>query len=246
MRYLVLVSFIVSILFARDNPFIAAKNGMEEDKIEATNIKPSYDEFSKKEIQLPNYARVLRYVVVGYQVLDGSIKELKVPIDATIDWHDPLILSINDDTPNAPDITLEKDNLPPLEPKIEQKVVKTVPIKKQPQVVKQAPKSKPKEDKKQTQTFHSFFKFTTQGRFLTIYTKDTMIRDLIVSKPYKIVLDFKSDTTFYTKTLKIDNPPFKKVTFGSHDGYYRASFLLDGPYPYNIIKQGEETVIELH
>ena len=62
------------------------------------------------------------------------------------------------------------------------------------------------------------------------------IRDFILLKPYKIVIDFKRDASFYTKSVDIKKAPFEKITLGNHNGYYRAVLLLDGSYKYKLTK----------
>ena len=67
-------------------------------------------------------------------------------------------------------------------------------------------------------------------------TNDKKIRDFILLKPYKIVIDFKRDASFYTKSVDIKKAPFEKITLGNHNGYYRAVLLLDGSYKYKLTK----------
>lgn len=240
MRIVIFSFFILGILNARENPFVPA-NSMNESSIKATNIVRQYEDFDKKIIKLPSSARVLKYIKIGYQALDGSIKEQKMTINGTIDWHEPLVL-INQSalTPPMPMIALEntlKDDtdIGVAESKSD--------IKKE--VKKVVKKSKKVENERKTFRLNEFLSFDIEENTLILHTKDQLIRDFTTLKPRKIVFDFRRDNSFYTKTLAINLPPFKRVTLGSHKGFYRASFLLDGPYLYSAIKTEEGTIIRL-
>ena len=78
-----------------------------------------------------------------------------------------------------------------------------------------------------------------------LQTDDKKIRDFMLNDPYRIVIDFKSNKTFYTKSTKIKNSYFKKITIGNHDKYYRAVLYLDGYYDYKIIKKKSNFFIYL-
>ncbi len=66
MRYLVLISFIFGVLFARDNPFVSSP------KQKAVSAQ------KKGQIRLPSDAKVIKYIIIGYQNKDGVMKESKV------------------------------------------------------------------------------------------------------------------------------------------------------------------------
>ena len=83
------------------------------------------------------------------------------------------------------------------------------------------------------------------NRYITLYgykktlkikTKDKIIRNFLLAKPHRIVLDFKRDTNLksYVKTNK--GSIFKKIKIGNHKGYYRSVIELDGPYKYTTTK----------
>ncbi|HIP44914.1 MAG TPA: AMIN domain-containing protein [Sulfurospirillum arcachonense] len=63
--------------------------------------------------------------------------------------------------------------------------------------------------------------------------KDKKIRDFLVTSPYKIVVDFKREVSFYTKVYNLKTKYFKSITLGKHSGYYRVAIELDGRYLYN-------------
>ncbi len=275
MRIVVFLVTICGLLLARENPFrpvgqISPKN------IKPTNVIRQYENFDKKNIQPPNNARVLKYVKVGYQTLDGSIKEQRVDINSKIDHHEDLIIAtnrvINPPTPVL-EHTIKDDQVDIVtQPKrLQNHSIRFIPhSKKEP---KKAPnknyinkilaKNDSPSHKKNitktptksldrkpilTQKNYSFAKnisFSVSSNTIIVNTNDKLIRDFTVLKPQKIVLDFKSNKSFYTKTLDISRPPFKNVTFGSHKGFYRASFLLDSPYKYRLEKKAGKVIIYL-
>lgn len=244
MRKIILLSLAI-FLNARENPFAPVGN-MSEKKIASTNVVKQYEDFDKQEISLPNNARVLKYVIVGYQILDGSIKTKKVPINGKVDWHIPLLItSKNAITPPLPPQSVKSESqtkiVIPNPPKAPKEKIEGIII---------APESTgdikvQKVYKKSSYSINKYFNFDIQGDTLTIHSKDRLMRHFIVRKPYKIVLDFAKKNAFYTKTKKIEKEPFKSVTFGSHDTFYRASFLLDGPYPYDVKKEDGKIIIKL-
>jgi len=82
-----------------------------------------------------------------------------------------------------------------------------------------------------------FVKMQVSQKVFLLQTDDKKIRDFMLNDPYRIVIDFKSNKTFYTKSTKIKNSYFKKVTIGNHDKYYRLVLYLDGYYDYKVTKK---------
>jgi hypothetical protein len=82
---------------------------------------------------------------------------------------------------------------------------------------------------------------------LKILTKDKMLRNFLLVKPHRIVCDFKRDIDIrsYIK-LAPKSSKFKKVSFGTHSGYYRVVVELDGYYSYDIKKIKDGYVVHLH
>ncbi|MEA2091470.1 MAG: AMIN domain-containing protein [Campylobacterota bacterium] len=78
--------------------------------------------------------------------------------------------------------------------------------------------------------------FFSSGKTLKIVTNDKIIRNFLLTRPHRIVLDFKRDTNL--KSYIKDNPKavFSKVRVGNHSGYYRAVIELDGYYRYKMQK----------
>ncbi len=81
--------------------------------------------------------------------------------------------------------------------------------------------------------FKNFVFFSIDGKSLHVKTKDKKIRDFLVTSPYKIVVDFKREISFYTKIYNLKTRYFKLITLGKHKGYYRVAIELDGRYLYN-------------
>jgi len=110
--------------------------------------------------------------------------------------------------------------------------------------VKPTKKETPKLKTKKLE-FGGFIKFEVSKEFVKIITKDMKIRDFMVSKPYKVVLDFKRDANFLTKSFKLNTPPFVSIVLGNHQGYYRVVVELDGHYIYHLKKEGDTYTITL-
>ena len=215
--YLVLFS---SFAIARENPFAPAP-GITLNDTAATNLSEEKKDFTQKSTQLPSNARILKYVIYGYQALDGSIQTKKVEIDENVDWHDPLVLTKESDW-------LEKTSqnyIPSISSSIDEQSEKAI--------------------NKNVVKFKDFISFDANEKSLFVKTDDRNLRHFMVIKPYKIVLDFKRDTSFYTKKLDLNKPPFTWVDMGNHEGYYRAAIRLDGPYKYKVESKEDGVLITL-
>ena len=79
----------------------------------------------------------------------------------------------------------------------------------------------------------AFISFYALDKKLKITTKDKLLRKFKLVKPDRIVLDFKRNADFRTFVFK-GIAPFKKITVGNHDAFYRAVIELDGRYSYHI------------
>jgi len=99
--------------------------------------------------------------------------------------------------------------------------------------------------KKTKINFKNIVLFTISNKELHVKTTDKKIRDFLVTNPYKIVLDFKNEISFYTKVYKLDIKNYKSITVGKHDGYYRVAIELDGRYLYDIKKVKDGYLINL-
>jgi hypothetical protein len=115
--------------------------------------------------------------------------------------------------------------------------IKTTPIKQ----------TSKKQSIKRTHLFSSkYIKFYKKGSELIIDTNDKMIRDFSLTKPYRMVLDFKRDVNLKSKTKSLSGKIFKKISVGTHDGYYRVVVLLDGQYKYEKNKTSNGYSVRLY
>jgi len=71
---------------------------------------------------------------------------------------------------------------------------------------------------------------------LKIVTKDKMIRNFLLTKPHRIVCDFKRDINIRSYEKNIKNSIVTRVKLGNHKGYYRIVIELDGYYRYKVQK----------
>ncbi len=204
MRKIILLSiFLVTVLFARDNPFKPVVSSKTLGK--ATNVSSGLKYLKIKKIKLPSSTRVIKNVTFKVLNVDGSIKNLSYKVDKKVDWHKDIVLSNS-------------------KIKIEDK-----PKKIEPKMIK----------------VFKFLSIMVDKNRLLIKNSDKMIREMFFSKPYKIVIDFKRKVAFYTKTLNIENSPFKHIVLGNHGSFYRVVLTLDGDYRYKIKKNSNGYLVEL-
>jgi len=225
-KILWLVLSLAVILEARENPF---ETNMSPQVVgQTTQIKDERTDFNSTTLTLPSSARILKSASVTFQNLDGSISEEIVAIEQNVDWHLPLILSSKKIDANTPTPIALPVNTPETKKVTEKKVVVA-----------------PKEENSAsliipTKTEGNTFKLTDDLSFfinqneITIFTKDGKIRDFLIADPYKVVVDFKKESTYTTKTLEFRKAPFISASLGTHDGFYRIAILLDGHYRYDI------------
>jgi hypothetical protein len=90
-----------------------------------------------------------------------------------------------------------------------------------------------------------FIAFEVKHNQLKIVTHTQKIRHFHLSHPFKIVIDFAYDTTFLTKHIPLNRPPFKSIDIGNHHGYYRVVITLDAPYQYTIQKREHGYLLDL-
>jgi hypothetical protein len=78
---------------------------------------------------------------------------------------------------------------------------------------------------------------------MTVKTAAPVIRHFALSEPNRIVIDFKKNTLFSKKEMKLNAPPFLSVSVANHGTFGRASITLDGRYRYTLKQTGETIVI---
>ncbi|WP_331774863.1 AMIN domain-containing protein [Sulfurospirillum sp. 1612] len=213
MRKLAFILCLSLACVARDNPFQAVENIDQ-----ATHQKSTNESFKEATMTLPDSARIMKSVAISYQNLDGSIATKTVTVDKSIDWHDTFKLGIAGNISSYHEVAAPPDAAPEHNMT---KIDKPAPIVAHSQHYK----------------FKDFIQFKIMGKALIVMTKDKLIRNFLVSKPYKVVLDFRRDARFLTKTFKTDTTPFVSIVLGNHDRYYRVAITLDGQYGYTLNKE---------
>ena len=82
----------------------------------------------------------------------------------------------------------------------------------------------------------SFISLYANKKQFNLITKDKMLRNFLLTKPHRIVCDFKRDINIRSYKKKIDTKSIiKKIKIGNHKGYYRVVIELDGLYRYKKI-----------
>jgi len=88
-----------------------------------------------------------------------------------------------------------------------------------------------------------FLKLYIKDYKLFIQTKDKMIRNFILVKPFRVIIDFKANKSFLTYKKKL-NSFITKAILGNHDGFYRLVLYTNGVYKPIIKKTAEGYLIE--
>ena len=198
--------FLLITLDARENPFFPSKG--EKDIPYTSNKVKASEPLKRSSITLPSSARIIKKVTVEYENLDATIEKRSIDLDNSIDWHLPIFISQNYSSTETKTASKEM-----LKTATKKKVIKYKEIAS----VKYA-------------------KFLSSQKSLKIITKDKIIRNFLLVKPHRIVVDFKRDTTLKSYSKENKKGIFCKVRVGNHSGYYRAVIELDGQYRYKMIK----------
>lgn len=110
-------------------------------------------------------------------------------------------------------------------------------------------KRKIQSSKKQNLKKIASFKYITfysSGKTLILVTDDKSIRNFLLVKPHRIVLDFERDSSMKNYTKILSHNDFKKIRVGNHSGYYRVVIELDGYYRYSYKKVSNGYSITLY
>ena len=206
-------------LWAQNSPFLSPQSIENEEH---------FAPFDKSEIRFNSDARILRRVIFEYVALDGSLKTLSLDINKSIDWHDSYTLS-KGLKPNATPVLDVSVTIPPTQ--LPSEANSSTALLEFPS------------NNGKLEDFISFASFNDK---MKINTQDEIIGDFIVGNPSKIVLDFKRDTAFVTKSIKLGSgTPFVRMVLGSHKGYYRLVIYMDGKYSYEISKDASGYTLQL-
>ena len=213
-RGVIFLSFMIYSLFARENPFFPVKDS--QDLSITSNQIEKHQQLSQASISLPSSARVVREITVEYINLDGTVDKKIIPLDNSIDWHLPLVVSQADSTAST---TVQKNAMQKKEEPLSANI-KSIDFK--------------------------FISFSIQNKKLKIFTKDKSIRNFILVAPYRIVADFKNDYDFRQYEKSLSGSIFKTLRIGNHDGYYRVVAELDGQYKYKFTKESDGYLIDCY
>jgi hypothetical protein len=220
---------------ARENPFETADSAKKVGK--ATQIDEKREDFVSTTVTLPSTARILKSTTVTFQNLDGSISEEVVAIDQNIDWHQPLVLSVQKAVREETPVPIQKSALA-------EAIRASSGVQKENPPSAPAPKTDSTPPRNQLK-FNDTLSLSVQGNEISIFTKDAKVRDFLIADPYKVVVDFKKTTSFATQTLNINQAPFVSAVLGDHEGFYRIAILLDGHYRYDILPFNGGYIIKL-
>lgn len=221
MRYIFLSTlFLLISLHARENPFFPSAG--EKSLTFTSNESTTLPKLKRASTTLPSNARVIKKVTIEYENLDASMQTKIIELNHTIDWHLPVFVSQSFS---------------------EQATQKTPITKPRPQ--------KSTTIKKKESSFKSIVtmkhgSFLHKGKTLKILSKDALLRDFLLGKPHRIVMDFKKDSDIKSYIKKIQKSVFTKVRIGNHEGYYRVVIELDGYYRYQLQKLKDGYLIGLH
>lgn len=205
-KCLTLTFLLSSISEARENPFFP-KDGME-DITYSSNMNKLAPPLKRATMKLPSNAREIQQVTISYKNLDGSIEEQTIELNNSIDWHLPIFISQSYDTSPEKIINTAQP----------QKVLKEESTKKEFELL----------------VNKGYIDISSLDKTLKIDTKNELMRDFLLVKPHRIVLDFKKVNDEFLKQYSKEYPQnvFKSIKLGNHKDYYRVVIELDGYYRY--------------
>ena len=226
MKRVILLASCVMVLLARENPFVP--DDINATTLNSTNISQNSPKLDKIIAKFPSDARELVSATFNYKSIDGSIKQNSIDINASFDWHDDIIISSQSPVTN--------------ETTTDEQTKQATAKKAAPKPLSVSPKIEPPLD---SVSFMDFIKFDIFNSKIEIINQDRLIRDFIINKPDKIVMDFNKNSEFNTQTIKVYKGPLKKITIGAHKGYYRVVLFLDGNYHYGLRQSGNGYTLTL-
>lgn len=189
----------------------------EKDIPLTSNEDRNKEPLKRAAITLPAQARILQKVTVEFKNLDGSLESKSIELDNSVDWHLPIFISQSYGETKA-------------EPKKSVKAKKIVP----------------KEQKFKEMASIKHLKLFSSSKDLKIVTNDEMLRNFLLVKPHRIVMDFKRETDIRSYVKNHPEDIFRSVRIGGHKGYYRVVVELDGHYRYSMEKTSEGYAIKLN
>jgi len=88
-----------------------------------------------------------------------------------------------------------------------------------------------------------FLNFYIKKHKVLIQTQNKLLRNFMLIKPFRYVIDFQANKNFLT-FKKQTNSFIKKIVLGNHNSFYRVVLYLDGTYKASIKKTDEGYLIE--
>ena len=171
-KVIVLIVLFIYTLQARENPFFFESNLKQLPY--TSNADKNLPPLKRAAITLPSKARTIEKVVVTYKILDGSIEEKSITLGNSIDWHLPIFISQN--------YVISESN-------------KKVFIKNKKPILKKNTKYTNSIDVNPTKFIkiakRQYITFLSSNKTLKLITKSKKIRDFLLVKPHRIVIDFK-------------------------------------------------------
>ncbi|MDR3163094.1 MAG: AMIN domain-containing protein [Helicobacteraceae bacterium] len=84
------------------------------------------------------------------------------------------------------------------------------------------------------------------GKEMSFKTADRLLKHFVLTSPDRLVLDFSRSHPVPTFTLSLaEGTPFKQITVGRHQGYYRLVIGLDKTYQYSVAESPNGTIVTL-
>lgn len=188
----------------------------EKDIPYTTNQPQTIEPLKRSSITLPSSARIIKKVTIEYENLDASVEQRSIELKNRVDWHLPIFISQSYGDTQTEDIQEKKQEV---SKKVVQEYREIASIK--------------------------YAKFLQSSKSLKIVTEDKIIRNFLLVKPHRIVLDFKRDATIQSYSKENKESIFSKIRVGNHDGYYRAVIELDGLYRYSMKKVSDGYILNL-
>lgn len=219
MRFMLILAGFAGILAANDNPFAPPQNIDE-----SANLQ----DFEKKDVVFNSDARVLKRLTLTYITLDGSEKSVDLDINQSIDWHRTYIFAKTKVPQGAEMLDVSVTVPEHFNLSGEKNATMNVEI--------------PNDNGK----IAEFLSFASYKNKIKLITQDEIIGNFALGNPSKIIIDFKREASFATKSLRVKNSAaFKRLQIGSHKGYYRLVIYLDGKYSYKIERDESGYVVFL-
>jgi hypothetical protein len=141
------------------------------------------------------------------------------------------------------DVVVEYQNLDGSISKQKLKIDKRVDWKNPINITQQ--KVKPQPYKKEEIKATKFLSTIVEPYKIFIETDDEYIRDFIIIKPFRVVVDFKRSVRFKSKRYEPKVTPFTTIAVGNHRDYYRVVVTMDSRYTYKTSVYDNGVLVEL-